>query len=336
MIGRSLALVVVLVALLASVAMGADDDARRAALERARVLVDDALGELEGQRADEAVELLGRARSTVPGEPVIAYDHGVALMSAGKIEEAREAYLEALRQGTSSVADVAVRARHNLGLSHLEAARTVAGLLQTPGALESAVRAQGSPTGEPLTPASVAMLAEELRGKALDDGLTNARAAIEVLRDTVRTTPDDADAVRNMILAQRVRRFLEEEKRQQEQQSEREDKGDQSSDENQEQDQQKGQGDESESEKQGEDPQQKPSAGDEEKQEGEQQPGSDGESTDSEQKSGDTREGEPRDVGREEAERQLDQLLDAASLKARQVERIRAERLRRGAGEKDW
>lgn len=333
---RRVVLPVVLVAALAGVALGADSDARRVALEKAQALVDQALAALRADRGDDAAELLSRARSAAPGEPVVLFDHGVALEAAGKIEEARDAYRQAVRQGESAIDDVAVRARHNLALSHLLAARDVEALLRAPGALEDAVRASGAPGGEPLTPDTVTMLASQLRSKAIDDGLKNARSAIETLRDTVRTNPADADAVRNLVLAQRVRRFLEEERRrQQEQDAQRNDSGeDEQGDESQDE-QQPSAGDDGGSEEGGEQPQEQPSGGDEEEQPGEQQPGDEGESTDDGQSS-DTREGEPRDLGREEAERMLEQLLDAANLKARQVERMRAERLRRGAVEKDW
>jgi hypothetical protein len=310
-------------ALLASVALAADGDAaRRAALERAQRLVADALAALQAEDGGAAADILAEARTAAPGEPVVAFDHG------------RDAYRAALRSGDPGT-EAAARSRHNLSLSHLEAARAVATLLRSPGALEDAVRAQGSPGGEPLTPATVTMLASQLRSQALGDGLKNAGAALEILRDSVRRDPSDTDSVRNLVLAQRVRRELEEERRQQ-QQNDRQDTGDQNAGDEQQDDQQQGRGDEGEEQEQGEDQEQRPSGGEEDEQQGEQQSGEDGESTDDSESSSPPREGEPRDVGREEAERMLEQLLDAAGLKARQVEQMRARRLRRGAVEKDW
>lgn len=328
-------LAAVCLALVLAAPARADDAGQRAALERAQETVARALEALRGGRAADAADLLANARSAAPGQPVVTFDHGVALAASDREEEAREAYRQALQQGDAADAAVA-GARHNLALSHLAAARRVATLLRTPGALEDAVRAQGAPGGEPLSPATVTMLASQLRTQAIGDGLDNARTALDLLRDGVRSSPGDADAVRNLILAQRVRRFLEDEKRkQEEQESRQEDQGDENAggDQQESQDQQGEQGQQGED---GQEEQQPPSTGDGQEQPSQPQAGRDGESSQDSERSETAQQGEPRDLGREEAERLLEQLLDEAALRARQVEQIRAARLRRGAVEKDW
>ena len=181
-------------------------------------------------------------------------------------------------------------------------------------------------------------LALQMRRQVIDEGLNAAKEAVSILRDSVRNA-DDADpaarkdAVRNLVLAQRARRALEKEL-ENDQQTEQDEEGDQ--DDGQEEDSEEGeQGDQGQPDDEGEE-EQDSNAGQDDQQEGEQQDGQDGDSTDSEEQSAQARQGEPRDVGKEEAERMLERLLDAAALKARQVEEMKAARLRRGKVEKDW
>ena len=321
-----------LVVLLAAVAAAADDDdARRAALERAQPLVARALAALRA--GEDATELLARARAEVPGDPVVLYDHGVALAAAGRADEAREAYRDVLRQDDAGTGEVAARTRHNLAGSHLAAARDAASLLRTPGALEDAVRAAGSPGGEPLTPATVTMLAAQLREQAVADGLRDARTAVEMLRDVVRGRPAERDAVRNLILAQRARRFLEEEQRRQAEEQSEQQEGEEGEEGDDQEGDQGGQGGDG---AQGDDAQSRADADDAARPEDEQEQGRDDRSAEEDDGSDTDQASPPRDLGREAAERLLQQLLDAAVQRARQVEQMRAESLRRGAVERDW
>ena len=309
---------------------------RREQLERARVLVEQGLTALAEGRADEAVDLLQKSRTAAPGAAVPVYDHALALARAGRPDEALVAYKEALKSAPADVrAAVSARARHNLSGIELDVARGALAMLSTPGALEQLVRSQPSPGGEPLTVAMAGTLAMQLRKKVLDDGLNAAKDAVAILRDTVRDDPTAKNAVHNLVLAQRARRALEAELKKQ-QESEQDEKGDDENKDDQQGDEGE-EGDQGQSDDEGQEDEQKdPSAGDDEQKDGEEKPGEDGESTDSDDPSAQAKQGEPRDVGKEEAERMLERLLDAAALKARQVEEMRAARLRRGAVEKDW
>ncbi len=308
---------------------------RRAKLERARTLVDQGLAALADGRADEAVDLLQKSRDAVPGEAVPAYDHAVALSRAGRMDEALVAYKDALANAPADVrAAVSARARHNLSGIELDLARRAVQMIETPGALEQLVRSQPGPDGEALTDAMADTLVMQLRRKVLDDGLNAAKDAVAILRDTVREDPGAQSAVHNLVLAQRARRRLEAEI-EKEQQSQNDEDGDQDKEKDDNQGEEGDEGDQGEQGDEGED-EQDPNAGQDEEQDGEQKPGDDGDSTDADDRSADAQQGEPRDVGKEEAERMLERLLDAAALKARQVEQMRAARLRRGGVEKDW
>ncbi len=337
--GRLLRVAVLIVALVGIPAVAHADDLspeRRAQLERAHTLVEQGLAALREGRAKEAVDLLQQSREVVPGEAVPAYDHALALARAGQMDEALVAYKDALASAPPDVrAAVTARARHNLSAIELDVARSTLQMLKTPGALEQSIRAQPGPDGQPLTDAMAKTLAGQMRRKLIDDGLNAAKDAVAILRDTIREDPAAQDAITNLILAQRARRGLTQ-VLEDEQQTKQDDKGDQDdSDKDKEKGDEGNEGDQGKPDDQGED-EQDANAGEDEEEKGEQKPGDSGESTGSNDPSADAQQGEPRDVGKEEAERMLDRLLDAAAQKARQVEQMRAARLRRGAVEKDW
>jgi len=337
--GRLLRVALLIAALVGIPAIARADEIspeRRAQLERARVLVEKGIAALNDGRAEDAVDLLQQSREVVPGEAVPAYDHALALARAGQMDEALVAYKDALASAPPEVrAAVTARARHNLSGIELDLARSTLQMLKTPGALEQSIRAQPGPDGEPLTDAMAKTLAGQLRRKLIDDGLNAAKDAVAILRDTVREDPAARDAITNLILAQRARRGLTQ-ALQDDQQSKQDDKGDQDdSDENKEDGDEGNEGDQGKPDDEGED-EEDANAGEDDEEQGEQDPSDNGESTESDEKSSESKQGEPRDVGKEEAERMLDRLLDAAAQKARKVEQMRAERLRRGAVEKDW
>ncbi len=339
-----------LVALLLCVCVGARvahaDDASdaaeraRAAALRAQPDVDAGLAALAAGRADEAVAALRRAVEALPDDPVLHYDLGVALERAGTRDEALKEYAHALRL-EGATGDVGARALYNTGTLQLAEAAAAEQLLRDPAAAEAAVRAQGSPDGNPLTDDMARMLADKLRQSAAERGVKAAGEAAKALRDVVRRDVTDADAARNLVLANRTRRYLkaELEKLQEEQRSQQQQKGEQGDESEQQQDasaQQSGDGQQQDAQE----AQQQEGGTDQQQgadtQQAQQETGDEGAHQDDAAEPAAAEGDTPHDVGREEAERLLQKLLDAAAQKSREVERLRLERLRRTPVGKDW
>jgi len=204
----------------------------------------------------------------------------------------------------------------------------------TPEELARLLAGQTGPDGKPLAPEHVAQAAPALRQQAAKKGIEAAKKSLGHLRDLVRRDPKDLDALHNLELTQRVRKDLRRQLEQLEQQQQS------SSQQNQ---QQK---DESENENTGKqeddneqppEDQQQQGEGQDDENEQQQQEGQGKQDQDEEQDAEKQQaEGQARDLSKEQAERLLEQMLENAQRRAREVRKAREIRARRVPVERDW
>ncbi len=340
--------------LLVFVLLGACADTSPEEVERrrAREIAQTALAALESGDAATAATGFEEAADLAPNEPVLHYDHGVALRESGERDDALTAFGEALR--AADPADpVASDALFNVGTENLQSAWLAAGVV-APEALRAAlperlrvgVDLPAGPPAEAISP--------EVKQQAAQNGLAAATEAVHALRDLVRRTPGDTDAVQNLVLAQAVRRALETTLEEMERESSPDDQqGDQQGEQGQEQeggqsgedgqssDEQQPQPDGAEGSEKPEPEGQGQAAG-ETPEEDEQARQDEASASRGEEGEGDEQEQQeaaatdPTEDPQERAERALERLLESAAQRARVVREQRAARARRAKVERDW
>lgn len=296
------------------------------ARRRAIALDKEALAAFRAGDAAKAAELWKSARDLQPAERVLAYDLGVASEAAGDRAAAAAAYRAALSGARD---DVEARALFNAGALALDDAFNAAALLDADqGQLKSALATQATdPDGEKPSDAKLDEALKSFRTQAVQSGLASVKTSLEHLQELVRRTPDDAEVLHNLELAQRVRKRLEKEQEQQEQEgrSDKQDDPDKQRDKNTGEkggDQREGDpGDQDETS-------QKPDDG------GEQ--GKTDEGKHAEHEDARPEEGKAEEMTQDQAERLLQQMLEAAARRAREVREQRAARVKRSPVEKDW
>jgi Ca-activated chloride channel family protein len=150
--------------------------------------------------AEGAVAAYDRAVATLPGEPAVRLDRGLALLAAGRMDEAREELLRATEPPAS--AEIRGAAHYDLGLAFYQQGDAAA----TAGEHEEAQRL--------------------------------FREAADAFRSSLRQVPGNRDAGWNLELALRRIREQEEQQQQQEEQEEQEQQDQQDQQQQDQQDQQ--------------------------------------------------------------------------------------------------
>ncbi|MCK6457612.1 MAG: tetratricopeptide repeat protein [Phycisphaerae bacterium] len=252
---------------------------------------------LQEQRWDDALEAYRRADVAQPETPEIAYNRGVALYRKGDFDKAREAFGDALR-----TRDPALEAKAKFNLGNCAYATALGKLNDLPGAIEELTK------------------------------------ALNYYRDSLQLNPDDREARQNIEMAQLLMKDLidKEKKRQEEEQKKREEQekqNPQSQPTSQPQEQQEQQQDPSKQEKQ---EQKKESDESKDPQDEPQQDPSQRQPKDQKNAEQKQQAGQPREIKREEAERQLQAIRDKE--RARRDDRRRREMLLGGRApvERDW
>jgi len=345
---RGAALVLVCLAAVAPAARAGD--ARTSLREQVAA----AITALDEGDAARAVTLLEKVARDPEAEATVQYDLGVAFSRAERRDEARAAYRGALAAAGKGEHEERVRgaALYNLGTSHLSDAHAASEVLRDPARVAQTVQGSTPPGGGPMSPEGRADLERAIRATTARKGLSHARDAISALRDRVRNSPSDRDAAHNLQVAQRVRRFLQEELEKHEQ-SEPEQSGkdgDDSGEDDGEQSDPSGSdeqsGDDSSQEnpsggEQGEQDQEQPESdgaeGEQDQTEGDEAQPSGGQ--DGESDSGDEKPPEPQGAagqGDEKKNEPLADMLEAAARRLRLVEEMRRSKMRQVKVEKDW
>ncbi len=330
------------------------------ARETLRDQIGEAIAALDEGDAPRAVSLLEKVARDPDAETpdaeraTLQYDLGVAFSRAQRPDEARAAYRSALAAAGDGAHAEQVRASalYNLGTSHLFDAHAAADLLGDPARIAETVARSGAQGGGPMSPEGRADMERAIRATTARTGLSHARDAISALRDRVRGTPSDRDAAHNLQVAQRVRRFLEEELEKHDQSDPEQSgkDGDDTGEDDGEQQDPSGsdeqEGDDSSQEnpsggEQGEQDQEQPESdgaeGEQDQSEGDEQQPSGGQ--DGESESGDEQPPEQQGAagkGDEKKDEPLAEMLEAAARRLRLVEEMRRSKLRKVKVEKDW
>lgn len=279
---------------------------------------------------DGAARAWQRAAELRPEEPAFRFNQGVSEERAGRRQPADEAYRAAL---TGARSEVEQRALFNVGSLALEDA--LAALDMATGdedRIAAALAGQATdPDGEPLAGPRLDEATQAMRQQAVSAGLERAGVALDHLRELVRRDRDDHDGLHNLELAQRARKRLLEVQREMDQSG----KSDQEK--QKKEDDQRQSGEKGDNQQQG-DPESSKDTSENESQQ-KQDESADANRDDPNDGSADDpkqQEGPARQLTEEQAKRLLDQMLEQARQKTREVQERRRNAARRTPVEKDW
>jgi Ca-activated chloride channel family protein len=187
--------------------------------------------ELKKGQLDKALAAYSDAAKRLPQEPGVHLDRGIALLKAGKLNEARDA-LQIATQGSPSP-EVRAKANYNLGLAFLQEAEAAA------------------------------------KSEDLEAGQKLLREAADAFKNSLRAGPKNRDAAWNLELAKRRQVELEkkqqekkdQEKKEQDEKKDQEKKDQQDQDQKQDDAQKSDDGEPKQNDQDKQDPSQQPDAG---------------------------------------------------------------------------
>jgi Flp pilus assembly protein TadD len=299
--------------------------ARKRAAESARA-AEAATRDGDAKKAAEAWQSAAELR---PDEPAFRYNLGVSAEQAGERERAIEAYRAAL---TGARSEVENRALFNVGALALEDAHTALQIAKSKSSeLGDALATQATdPDGGPLAGPRLEEAARALKQQAVNTGLQRVGEAVQHLRELVRRDRQDKDALHNLELSQRVRKELEAA------QQEMEQSGSSDQKKKQQKEQEKRSGDQGDNEQEGDPEQSKEKSDANDNEQKDQNEGDAGEQSQENNQDDQQQAGPAKELTDKQAERLLQQMLEKAQRRAREVRERQRQGVRRTPVEKDW